>query len=86
MERIEGCEGAFQIVNKGTCFLGFDNYIINISLNEVVLYLVFEVGLYGALVGSPGVLEPERHSRVAVGAERRDENVLIWSSFFRAIW
>ena len=41
------------------CFLGFDNYIINISLDEVVFYLVFEAGLYGALVGSPGVLEPE---------------------------
>ena len=40
-------------------FLGFDNYIINVSLDEVIFYLVFEAGLYGALVGSPGVLEPE---------------------------
>ena len=58
------------------CFLGFDNYIINISLDEVVFYPIFEAGLYSVLVGSPGVLEPERHSRVAVGGERRDERCL----------
>ena len=58
------------------CFLGFDNYIINISLDEVVFYLIFEAGLYGALVSSPGVLEPERHGRVAVGAKGRDEGCL----------
>ena len=45
----------FQVANKGMRFLGFDNYIINISLDEIVFYLVFEAGLYGALVGSPGV-------------------------------
>ena len=65
-----------MVVNKGICFLGFNNYIVNISLDEVVFYLVFEAGLYGALVGSLGVLEPERHGRVAVGAERRDEGCL----------
>ena len=54
-------------------FLGFDNYIINISLDKAVFYLVVEAGLYSALVGSSGVFEPERHSRVAVGAKRRDE-------------
>ena len=69
-------KGAFQVVNKGMCSLGFDNYIINISLDEVVFYLVFEAGLYGALVGSPSVLEPERHGHVAVGAEGRDEGCL----------
>ena len=58
------------------CFLGLDNYIINISLDEVIFYLVFEAGLYGALVGSPGVLKPEQHGRVAVGAERHDEGCL----------
>ena len=59
MEYIKGCKGAFQVVNKGICFLGFDNYIINISLDEVIFYLIFEAGLYGALIGSPGVLEPK---------------------------
>ena len=54
------------------CFLGFDNYIINISLDKVV----FEASLYSALVGSPGVFEPERHSHVAVGVERHDERCL----------
>ena len=57
-------------------FLGFDNYIVNISLDETVFYLVVEAGLYSALVGSSGVFEPERHSRVAVGAERRDKRCL----------
>ena len=66
----------FKVVNKGVCFLGFNNYIVNISLDEVVFYLVFEAGLYGALVGSPSVLEPERHGHVAVGAEGRDEGCL----------
>ena len=58
------------------CFLGFHDYIINISFNKVVFYLIFEATLYGALVGSPSVLEPERHGRVAVGAEGRDEGCL----------
>ena len=68
------------------CFLGFDNYIINISLDEVVFYLIFEAGLYSALVGSPGVLEPKRHSRVAVGTERRDKRCLDLVILLRAIW
>ena len=58
MEYIKGCKGAFEVVNKGTCFLGFDNYVINISLDKVVFYLVFEAGMYGALVGSPAFLSP----------------------------
>ena len=58
MERIKGCEGAFQIVNKGMCFLGFDNYIVDISLDETISYLVVEAGLYSALVGSPTFLSP----------------------------
>ena len=62
-----------MVVNKGICFLGFNNYIVNISLDEVVFYLAFEASLYGALIGSPGVLEPKRHGCVAVSAERRDE-------------
>ena len=57
-------------------FLGFDNYIINISLDEVVFYFVFEAGLYSALVGSPSVFEPKRHGRLTVGAERRDKRCL----------
>ena len=48
----------FKVVNKGVCFLGFNNYIVNISLDEVIFYLVFEAGLYGALVGSPAFFSP----------------------------
>ena len=73
MECVKSCKGTFEVVNKGVCFLGFNNYIVNISLDKVVFYLVFEVGLYGTLVGSPSVLEPERHDRVAVGAEGRNK-------------
>ena len=76
MECVKSCKGTFEVVNKGVCFLGFNNYIVNISLDEVVFYLVFEAGLYGTLVGSPSVLEPEQHGRVAVGAEGRDEGCL----------
>ena len=57
-------------------FLGFNNYIVNIGIDEVVFYLIFEAGLYGTLVGSPGILKPERHGRVVVGAEGRDEGCL----------
>ena len=32
--------------------------------------------MYSALVGSPGVLEPKRHGRVAVGTERRNKRCL----------
>ena len=56
MECIKGYKGACQVVNKGMCFLGLDNYIINISLDEVIFYLVFEAGLYGALIGTPTFL------------------------------
>ena len=76
----------FEIINKGVCFLGFNNYIINISLDEVVFYLFFEAGLYSALVGSPDILEPERHGRVAVGAKGRDEGCLDLVVLLRAIW
>ena len=67
-------------------FLGFDNYIINVILDEVIFYLVFEANLYSALVGSPGVLEPERHGHVAVGAKRCDKRCLDLVVFLRAIW
>jgi hypothetical protein len=35
--------------------------------------LSLETGLDSSLVGSAGVLQPKRHGRVAVGAERGDE-------------
>jgi hypothetical protein len=56
--------------------IGFYNHIINIGIDKVILYLVLEIVLDGALVCSPCVLEPERHCHVAVGTERRDESRL----------
>ena len=52
MECVKSYKGMFEVVNKGVCFLGFNNYIVNISLDEVIFYLIFEAGLYGTLVGT----------------------------------
>jgi hypothetical protein len=54
----------------------FYNHIINVGFDKVILYLVLETILDGALVCGPRVLEPERHCRVAVGTKRRDEGRL----------
>jgi hypothetical protein len=39
--------------------IGFYNHIINVGIDKVILYLVLEIVLDGALVCSPHVLEPE---------------------------
>jgi hypothetical protein len=54
----------------------FYNHIINVGFDKVILYLVLEILLDGALVCGPRVLEPERHGHVVVGAERRDKRRL----------
>jgi hypothetical protein len=54
----------------------FYNHVINVGFDKVVFYLVLETALDGTLIRGPRVLEPERHCRVAVGAERRDKRGL----------
>jgi hypothetical protein len=52
---------------------GLYNHIVYIGFDKVIFYFVLETVLDGTLVCGPHILEPERHCRVAVGAERRDE-------------
>jgi hypothetical protein len=53
-----------------------DDYIIHVGF-DVLVELSLETDLDSSLVGSIGILEPERHGRVAVGAERGDEHGLL---------
>jgi hypothetical protein len=73
---VKGHENPLEIVDQGMGLPGFYNLIINVGFNEVILYLILETVQDGALVCGPHVLEPERHCRVAVGAERRDKRRL----------
>jgi hypothetical protein len=55
---------------------GLHNHVIHVSL-DVLVELFLETLLDSSLVGSAGVLQPERHCRVAVGAKRGDECSLL---------
>jgi hypothetical protein len=48
-----------QIVNQGVRFLGFDNYVVYIGLDQFILNLFFEALLYCTLISSSGIFEPE---------------------------
>jgi hypothetical protein len=54
----------------------FHDHIIDIGFNQVILDLISKALLDSTLVCGPCVLKPERHSRVAIGAERCDEGCL----------
>ena len=54
-------------------FFGVYHNVVDVCLDKVICYLVFEACLNSILVGSPSVFKPERQGRVAIDAERRDE-------------
>jgi hypothetical protein len=56
--------------------LGLDDHVIHIGFN-ILVELLLEAGLDGSLVGGAGVLQPERHRCVAVGAKWGDEHGLL---------
>jgi hypothetical protein len=56
--------------------LGLDDHVIHIGF-DILVELLLEAGLDSSLVGGAGVLQPERHHHVAVGAERGDERSLV---------
>ena len=62
---------------QGLC-LYYKIGICNLHPNSILLVATFIhlCEAYGALVGSPGVLELERHGHVAVGAKRCDKRCL----------
>jgi hypothetical protein len=73
---VKSHENPLEIVDQGMGLSGFYNHIINIGFDEVILYLVLETVLVGALVCGPRVLKLEQHCYVAVGVERRDKRCL----------
>jgi hypothetical protein len=70
---VKSRENTLEIIDQGMGLPSFYNHIINVGFDKVILYLVLETVLDGTLVCGPRVLEPERHCRVAIGTERRDE-------------
>jgi hypothetical protein len=65
-----------DIVNQGVSLPGFHDHIIDVGFDQVILDLISKALLDSTLVCSPCVLKPERHSHVAIGAERCDEGCL----------
>jgi hypothetical protein len=55
---------------------GLDDHVIHVGF-DVLVELLLEAGLDSSLVGGAGILQPERHCCVAVGAERGDERGLL---------
>jgi len=62
-----------QVVDQGACFPSFDDNVINVSLDEVVTYLVAEALLDSALIGGPSVFLSKGHSGVKICAKRSNE-------------
>jgi hypothetical protein len=56
---VKSCENPLEIIDQGMGLPGFYNHIINVGFDEVILYLVLEIVLGGALVCGTRVLEPE---------------------------
>jgi hypothetical protein len=67
------CESLFNIGDERVGVSGLDDHVIHVGF-DVLVELSLETGLDSSLVGGTGVLQPERHGRVAVGAERGDEH------------
>jgi hypothetical protein len=72
----QGCESFFKISDEHVRVFRLDNHIIHIGF-DVLVELLLEAGLDSLLVGSTGVLQPERHCCVAVGTERGNERGLL---------
>jgi hypothetical protein len=72
----EGSEDALEIVDQGMSFPSLHDHIIDIGFDQIILDFIKKALLDSALVCGPHVLKPKRHSRVTVGAERRNEGRL----------
>jgi hypothetical protein len=76
LELVEGREGTLEIVDQGMSFPGLHDHVIDIGFDQIILDFINKALLDSALVCGPRVLKPKRHSRVIVGAERRNEGRL----------
>jgi hypothetical protein len=72
----QGCESLLKIDDKRVEESSLDDHVIHVGF-DILVELVFKASLDSSLVCSVGVLQPERHCRVAVGAERGDEHGLL---------
>jgi hypothetical protein len=72
-------------VSSSRVVSGLDDHVIHVCF-DVRVELSLETGLDSSLIGGAGVLQPERHGCVAVGAERVMNAVFSWSSSLIAIW
>jgi hypothetical protein len=57
-------------------FPSFYDHVIDIGFDQIILDFINKALMDSALVCGPHVLKPKRHSRVTVGAERRNEGRL----------
>jgi hypothetical protein len=76
---VKSHENPLEIIDQGMSLPSFYNHIINVGFDKVILYLILETVLDGALVCGPHVLEPERHCRVAVALKGVIKDVFIES-------
>ena len=81
MELAEAVEDFFQVSNKLILGLGFEDDIINISVN-IAMQLVGKTQLYRPLVGGSCILQPKRQGLVGVCPVRGDEYRLDLIFFF----
>jgi hypothetical protein len=73
---VESRKGPLEIVDQGVSLPGFHDHVVNVGFDQVILDLIGKALLDSTLVCGPRVLEPKRHNRVAVGAERCNEGRL----------
>jgi hypothetical protein len=69
-------ESLFKIGDERVRVSGLDDHVIHIGF-DILVELCLETLLDGSLVSSAGVLQPERHGRVAVRAKRGDKHGLL---------
>jgi hypothetical protein len=67
-----GCESLFKIGDVHVGVSSIDDHVIHVGF-DILVELSIEIGLDSLLVGSAGILQPERHGRVVLGAKRGDE-------------
>jgi hypothetical protein len=73
---LQRCKSLLKIGDERVKISGLDDHVIHVAI-DILIELLLEANLDSSLVGSTGVLQPERHRRVAVGAERGDEHGLV---------
>jgi hypothetical protein len=78
------CKSLFKIDDEHVGVSSLDDHVIHVGF-DVLIKLPLEAGLESSLAGGVGVLQLERHGRVAVGADGVMNVVFSWSSSLIAI-